>query len=37
MAGNDSEGLWYGVIQTREKYYLTWKEEGGPENPLDRA
>jgi type I site-specific deoxyribonuclease, HsdR family len=32
MAGNDTEGLRYGVIETSEKYYLTWKEEysGGP-------
>jgi type I restriction enzyme R subunit len=37
MAGNDTEGLRYGTIQTPEKYYLTWKEEGGPANPLDRA
>ena len=37
MAGNDTEGLRYGVIETPEKYWLTWKEEGGPENPLDRA
>lgn len=28
MAGNDSEGLRYGTIKTKEKYYLTWKEEG---------
>ena len=28
MAGNDTEGLRYGVIETPEKYYLTWKEEG---------
>ena len=27
MAGNDSEGLRYGTIETPEKYYLTWKEE----------
>lgn len=26
MAGNDTEGLRYGVIATPEKYYLTWKE-----------
>jgi len=26
MAGNDTEGLRYGTIQTPEKYYLTWKE-----------
>ncbi len=37
MAGNDTEGLRYGVIETREKYYLTWKEEGPIDNPLDRA
>jgi type I restriction enzyme R subunit len=37
MAGNDTEGLRYGTIQTPEKYYLTWKEEGPGENPLDRA
>jgi type I restriction enzyme R subunit len=27
MAGNDSEGLRYGTIETQEKYFLTWKEE----------
>ena len=27
MAGNGSEGLRYGVIETPEKYYLTWKED----------
>jgi type I restriction enzyme R subunit len=37
MAGNDTEGLRYGTIQTPEKYYLTWKEEGGGDNPLDAA
>lgn len=26
MAGNDTEGLRYGTIETPEKYYLTWKE-----------
>jgi type I restriction enzyme R subunit len=26
MAGNDIEGLMYGAIETREKYYLKWKE-----------
>lgn len=40
LAGNDSEGLRYGTIQTREKYYLTWKEEQSdpllPANALDR-
>src|ERR1035437_10027622 len=37
MAGNDTEGLRYGTIQTPEKYYLTWKEESSVENLLDRA
>ena len=37
MAGNDSEGLRYGTIQTPEKYYLTWKEESTVQNLLDRA
>jgi type I restriction enzyme, R subunit len=37
MAGNDTEGLRYGVIETPEKYYLTWKEESAIENPLDRS
>ena len=27
LAGNDSEGLRYGTIQTPEKYFLTWKED----------
>src|SRR3989304_1313195 len=35
MAGNDSEGLRYGVIETAEKYYLTWKEDTGIRNKLD--
>lgn len=29
MGGNDTEGLRYGVIETEEKYYLTWKEAVG--------
>jgi len=37
MAGNDTEGLRYGTIQTPEKYYLTWKEASQVENLLDRA
>lgn len=36
MAGNDTEGLRYGSIQTPEKYYLAWKEESLVENLLDR-
>ncbi len=27
MAGNDSQGISYGVIETTEKYYLHWKED----------
>jgi type I restriction enzyme R subunit len=27
MAGNDTQGLRYGTIETSEKYYLSWKEE----------
>jgi type I restriction enzyme R subunit len=37
MAGNDTEGLRYGTIETPEKYYLTWKEPSPIENPLDRG
>ncbi len=37
LAGNDTEGLRYAVIQTPEKYWLTWKEDSAVENPLDRA
>jgi type I restriction enzyme, R subunit len=29
MAGNDTQGLRYGTIETPEKYYLAWKEEDG--------
>jgi len=27
LAGNDSQGLRYGTIETPQKYYLTWKED----------
>ncbi len=37
MAGNDTEGLRYGTIETPEKYYLSWKEPCDTENPLDRS
>ena len=30
MAGNDSQGLRYGTIETKGKYYLTWKEITNP-------
>ncbi|CAG0937184.1 Type-1 restriction enzyme R protein [Thermoflexales bacterium] len=37
LAGNDTEGLRYGTIETKEKYTLTWKEPSPIENPLDRG
>ena len=40
MAGNDTEGLRYGVIETPEKYYLTGRRDELPrlgDNPLDCA
>jgi len=36
MAGNDTEGLRYGVINTPEKYFLKWNEDSDVENLLDR-
>ncbi|GAB2513225.1 type I restriction endonuclease subunit R [Paramicrobacterium agarici] len=37
FAGNDAEGLRYGVIDTPEKYWLEWKEESNVDSLLDRA
>jgi type I restriction enzyme R subunit len=37
FAGNDVEGLRYGVIGTPEKYWLEWKEPSAVQDPLDRA
>jgi len=37
MAGNDTEGLRYGVIETPEKYYLKWKESNGIRNKLESS
>ena len=34
LAGNDSEGLRYGAIQTPEKYFLSWKEDEGDNKSL---
>lgn len=34
-AGNDTEGLRYGTIETPEKYYLSWKEVSEELNPND--
>jgi len=36
MAGNDTEGLRYGVIGTPEKKYLKWKEKINIKNLLDK-
>ena len=33
MAGNDSEGLRYGCIETPEKHYYSWKEENPAYQP----
>jgi type I restriction enzyme R subunit len=33
IAGNDTEGLRYGTIETPEKHYYAWKEKA--ENPFD--
>ena len=35
-AGNDSEGLRYGAIQTPQPYWLAWKEDSEITNRLDR-
>ena len=37
FAGNDVEGLRYGVIETPEKYWLEWKEPSDVQEPLDRG
>lgn len=37
FAGNDVEGLRYGVIGTPEKYWLEWKEPSDVQEPLDRG
>ncbi|MFT9496785.1 type I restriction endonuclease subunit R [Anaerosolibacter sp.] len=38
FAGNDTEGLRYGTIETKEKYFLKWKEdiEDTSRLPLDK-
>ena len=39
LAGNDTQGLRYGTIDTPEKYHLRWREErevdGGPNEPVE--
>jgi len=37
FAGNDVEGLRYGVIETPEKYWLEWKEPSEVQETLDRG
>lgn len=37
FAGNDVEGLRYGVLDTPEKYWLEWKEPSEIPDPLDRG
>jgi type I restriction enzyme R subunit len=38
LAGNESEGLHYGVIETKEKFWLRWKEPNSSiTNELDRS
>lgn len=37
FAGNDVEGLRYGLIDTPEKYWLEWKEPSDVADPLDRG
>ncbi len=36
MAGNDSQGIRYGTVDTTEKYYLTWKEPSEITNRLQQ-
>lgn len=33
LAGNDSQGLYYGTTKTSEKYFLKWKEENHTYDP----
>ncbi|MDD1606831.1 MAG: type I restriction endonuclease subunit R, partial [Methylococcaceae bacterium] len=33
LAGNDSNGLYYGTTKTEEKYFLKWKEDHDVYNP----
>ncbi|OOC09222.1 type I restriction endonuclease subunit R [Thioalkalivibrio halophilus] len=37
MAGNPSEGLRYGVIETPEKFWMEWKEPSDIDDPLARG
>lgn len=37
MAGNPTEGLRYGVIETPEKFWMEWKEPSDIDDPLARG
>jgi type I restriction enzyme R subunit len=37
MAGNESEGLKYGVVETPEKFYLQWREDTDPKRLENNA
>mgnify|MGYP000450400011 CR=1 FL=1 len=37
MAGNPTEGLRYGVIDTPERYWQEWREDSPIEDPLERG
>ncbi len=36
LAGNDTQGLYYGTTETTERQFDVWKEESPVENALDR-
>lgn len=33
LAGNDTQGLWYGTTKTPEKFFLKWKEDNYTHDP----
>lgn len=35
MAGNDTEGIAYGAVETKEKYFMKWKEVSEEQNMND--
>lgn len=37
MAGNETEGLRYGTLLTKEKFYLEWKSDGFTDNEGERC
>ncbi|MBQ7732934.1 MAG: HsdR family type I site-specific deoxyribonuclease [Synergistaceae bacterium] len=36
IAGNGSQGLMYGAVETPEKYYLSWKEDTNAQDTLSK-